>query len=90
MTQTAARLDLRLDSDDKARIARAAALRGVPVSAFVREAVLREADAAMAAELTATLSPEESRRFLDALDKPFRPSSRLKKAMDAAAQAAGR
>jgi uncharacterized protein (DUF1778 family) len=86
MTQTAARLDLRIDTDDKARIARAAALRGVPISAFVREAVLREADAAMAAELTATLSPEESRRFLVAIDKPFKPNARLKKAMaDAAA-----
>lgn len=90
MTQTAARLDLRLDSDDKARIARAAALRGVPVSAFVREAVLREADAAMAAELTATLSVDESRRFLAALDQPFKPNARLNKAMADAARIADR
>lgn len=48
MTQTAARLDLRLDSADKERIARAAALRGVPISAFVRDAVLREAEATIA------------------------------------------
>ena len=40
----AARLDLRLNPKDKTRIERAAGLRGVPVSAFVREAVLREAD----------------------------------------------
>ena len=40
-TTTAARLDLRLDSRDKARIAKAAALRGMAVSAFVRDAVLR-------------------------------------------------
>lgn len=82
MPKTAARLDLRLNATDKARIARAAALRGVPVSAFVRDAVLREADAAMAAELTVTLSPEESRRFLDALEKPFKPNAKLKKAME--------
>lgn len=44
MTTTAARLDLRLSPDDKARITRAADLRGVPLSAFVRDAVLREAD----------------------------------------------
>jgi uncharacterized protein (DUF1778 family) len=43
-----ARLELRLGSSEKERIARAAALRGQPVSAFVREAVLREADAAIA------------------------------------------
>lgn len=82
MTATAARLDLRLNADDKARIARAAALRGVAVSAFVRDAVLREADAAMAAELNLTLSAEESRRFLAALDEPFKPNAKLKKAME--------
>lgn len=77
----AARLDLRLSPKDKARIARAADLRGVPVSAFVRDAVLREAENVMAAELSVTLSAEESRRFLAALDKPFKPNARLKKAM---------
>ena len=86
MTTTAARLDLRLDSTDKARIARAADLRGVPLSAFVRDAVLREAESVMAAELTVNLSPAESRRFLAALDKPFKPNARLKKAMEDAAK----
>ena len=86
MTTAAARLDLRLNPTDKARITRAADLRGVPLSAFVRDAVLREAENVMAAELTVTLSVEESRRFLDALDKPFKPNAKLKKAM---AEAAG-
>lgn len=76
----AARLDLRLNSADKDRIGRAAELRGVPLSTFVRDAVLREAENVMAAELTVTLSREESRRFLAALDKPFQPNARLKKA----------
>lgn len=48
MPMSPARLELRLGSAEKDRIARAAALRGQPVSAFVREAVLREADAAIA------------------------------------------
>lgn len=82
MTTSAARLDLRLDSQDKERIARAAALRGVAVSAFVRDAVLREAESAIAAETLVTLSAAESRRFLAALDKPFTPNARLKKAME--------
>ena len=82
----AARLDLRLNPADKARISRAADLRGVPLSAFVRDAVLREAETVMAAELTVTLSAAESRRFLDALDKPFKPNARLKKAMADAAK----
>lgn len=81
-----ARLDLRLNATDKARINRAADLRGVPVSAFVRDAVLREAENVMAAELAVTLSAAESRRFLAALDKPFRPNARLRKAMTDAAR----
>lgn len=86
MTTATARLDLRLESRDKDRIAKAAALRGMPVSSFVRDAVLREADAAIAADTIVTLSEDESRRFLAALDEPFRPNTRLKKAMDAAAR----
>jgi uncharacterized protein (DUF1778 family) len=81
MTTHAARLDLRLNATDKERIARAADLRGVPVSAFVRDAVLREAENVMAAELSVTLSAEESRRFIKALDAPFRPNAKLKKAL---------
>lgn len=82
----AARLDLRLNPTDKARITRAADLRGVPVSAFVRDAVLREAENVMTAELTVTLSMQESRRFLKALDAPFQPNARLKKALARAAE----
>ena len=88
MTTAAARLDLRLNPTDKARISRAADLRGVPLSAFVRDAVLREAESVMAAELTVTLSAEESRRFLNALDAPFQPNAKLKKAMADAARLA--
>ena len=74
-------LDLRLDAADKARITRAADLRGVPLSAFVRDAVLREAENVMAAELTVTLSAEESQRFLKALDAPFQPNANLRTAL---------
>ena len=80
MTATA-RLDLRLNPADKARISRAADLRGVPLSTFVRDAVLRETENVMAAELSVALSAEESRRFLAALDKPFAPNPQLRKAM---------
>lgn len=80
-----ARLDLRLESRDKERITQAAALRGMPVSVFVRDAALREADAAIAADTVVRLSARESRRFLDALDQPFSPNARLKEAMEAAA-----
>lgn len=90
MTVAAARLDLRLEPRDKERITKAAALRGLPVSSFVRDAVLREADAAIAADTVVTLSAAESRRFLAVLDAPFQPNARLKAAMDAAAVLARR
>lgn len=84
-TAATARLDLRLESREKDRIAKAAAIRGMAVSAFVRDAVLREADTTISANTVVTLSEHESRCFLAALDEPFRPNARLRKAMDAAA-----
>ncbi len=85
MTTANARLDLRLEKHEKDRIAKAAALRGLAVSAFVRDAVLREADTAIAANADVTLSAQESRRFLAALYASFHPGDDLMKAMDAAA-----
>jgi len=85
VTKPAARLALHLNAADRARITRAK-LRGIPVSAFVRDTVLREADATMAADLSVTLSAEESHRFLSTLVKPFKPNVRLKKAMAGAAR----
>jgi uncharacterized protein (DUF1778 family) len=78
---TNARLDLRLSARDKERIDRAASLVGLPLATFVRTAVLREADRAVAAESVSTLSPSESRRFLAALGKPFAPNAALRRAM---------
>jgi len=83
---TTARLDLRLDARDKSRIAKAAALRGMAVSAFVRDVVLREADTTIAADAVVALSEQESRRFLAALDEPFSPNAHLKKAMEEASR----
>jgi uncharacterized protein (DUF1778 family) len=80
MTATA-RLDLRLTARDRDRIDRAAALAGLPVAAFVRSVVLREAERAVAAESTATLSPAESKRFLAALERPFAPNAALRRAL---------
>jgi uncharacterized protein (DUF1778 family) len=79
---TPARLDFRLNPTDKARISRAADLRGVSLSTFVLDAALREAENVMVTELSVTLSAEESRRFLAALDKPFAPNARLNRAME--------
>ena len=88
MSTASARLDLRLDAADKARITRAADLRGIPVATFVRQAVLREADTVVASAMAIELSPEESRRLLAALDEPFRADPRLESAMQDAARLA--
>lgn len=76
-----ARLDLRLSAKDRERIDRAATLAGLPLAAFVRTAVLREADRTVAAESVATLSPAESKRFLASLSKPFAPNAALRRAL---------
>ena len=76
-----ARLDLRLSARDRERIDRAASLAGLPLAAFVRTAVLREADRTVAAESLVTLSPAESKRFLAVLGKPFAPNAALRKAL---------
>jgi uncharacterized protein (DUF1778 family) len=76
-----ARLDLRPSARDRERIDRAASLVGLPLAAFVRAAVLREADRTVAADSVSTLSPSESRRFLATLGKPFAPNAALRRAM---------
>lgn len=49
-----------------------------------REAFLCGIETSPAAETVVVLSSEASRRFLDALGRPFRPNARLKKAMEEA------
>lgn len=53
MAATTDRLDLRLSSEDKNRLRRAARLHGLPVATFVREAALREAQTTIAHPPTA-------------------------------------
>jgi len=71
------------NTHDENRIAKAAALRDT-ASAFARDAVPRKTDAVIAADAVVTLPEQESRCFLAALDEPFRPNARLKKAINAA------
>jgi uncharacterized protein (DUF1778 family) len=79
--RASARLDLRLSEKDRERIDRAAALAGLPLAAFVRTAVLREADRTVAAESVVTLSAAEWRKFLAALRKPFAHNAALRRAL---------
>ena len=66
-------------------VAGGAARRGMSWACRAEQrVVLNEADQAPAASAAVVLSPEESRCFLDGLDKPFQPNARLKKAMEEA------
>lgn len=75
------RLHLYLSSEERRRIARAAALAGLSVSAFVRAAVLCELDGTEAAPGVTALSPAESGHFLASLRKPFSPNAALRRAI---------
>lgn len=88
MTTATARLDLRLGSSAKDEIAHAAELRGVTMATFVRDAALQEAGRVVASAQRVTLSREESRRFLAAMDAPFAPNAKLGQAMAEAARLA--
>ncbi len=81
MTIAASRLELRINAQDKKVVSRAAELVGEGVSAFARAVLVREAKRIVESEQTVVLSPEESRRFLKALDRPFAPNAALRKAM---------
>ncbi len=78
--------DLYLDAGERERIEKAAALRGMTVSAFMRHVVLREVDALIAADIAASLPKPEVHRHPPALDEPFRPNDRLKRVIQAAAR----
>lgn len=66
-----AKLDVRVASDLKERIAFAASLEGSKLSQFVRDAVLRRADEVIAEHMTFTSVPAIFfDNMLDALDPP--------------------
>lgn len=61
MSRTPAHIDFKLNDADREHVSRAAELRGVSLAAFVRDAVVREADRVVAAALLTTLEAGESR-----------------------------
>lgn len=64
------------------QVSRAAKMRGVSLSDFAHDAILREADIIIADELSVTLSLEQSRRFLTLMDAAFKPTAKLQNALD--------
>ncbi len=72
------KLDLRISPSAKARLQAAAAAVRRPVSEFVLESALNQADAALADRSAFVLDARRWKAFLEALDAPVRPLPRMK------------
>ena len=71
--QTTARFDLKIDAQEKDVIAKAAALMGTTMAAFVRVAAKEKA--------RISLSQRDFEAFTQALDGAFKPNAALEKAL---------
>ena len=78
------RIDLRLGSDDKGMLQLAASYEGVSLAAFIRKAALEVARSVVERNERLTLSREDARKIIAALNQPFAPNQALMKAMKAA------
>jgi uncharacterized protein (DUF1778 family) len=74
------RMNLRVQSQVKAKLVRAAALRHLDLTAFVTMSALREADAVIAEAERVNLSERDSLRVLDVLETPPTPNEKLLRA----------
>lgn len=81
-----ARFELQLDAADKQSFARAAALSGTTMAAFVRGAAKEKAAALIEREHAVNLSLIDFRSLHEAISKPYSPNAALKKALKAAAK----
>lgn len=78
---TAERFDLKMDADEKAVVAKAAALMGTTMAGFVRAAAKEKAQALLEREARLTLTSQDFAAFAKALDTAFAPNSALKQAL---------
>jgi uncharacterized protein (DUF1778 family) len=77
------RVELRLRPEDKAMLARAAALERLDLTSFILRAALPRARQAIAEAEKLTLSERDSLRVLDLLEHPPEPPERLVRAAGA-------
>ncbi len=77
----AERFDLKMNADEKAVIAKAAALMGTTMAGFVRAAVKEKAQILLERETRLTLSGRDLTAFASALDTAFAPNPALKQAL---------
>jgi uncharacterized protein (DUF1778 family) len=78
---TAARFDLKMGADEKAIVAKAAALMGTTMAGFVRAAAKEKAQVLLEREARITLSARDISAFARALDSAFAPNPALKAAL---------
>jgi uncharacterized protein (DUF1778 family) len=78
---SAVRFNLTIDAEEKATIAKAAALTGTTMSGFVRVAAKEKAQAVLDREARVSLSQREFTQFAQALDSAFAPNVALKAAL---------
>ena len=78
---SAARFDLKLDADEKAIVAKAAALMGTTMAVFVRVAAKEKAQVLLQREARITLSERDFSAFARALNSAFAPNPALKAAL---------
>lgn len=78
---SAARFDLKMDADDKAIVAKAAALMGTTMAGFVRVAAKEKAQVLLQREARITLSERDFSAFARALNSAFTPNPALKEAL---------
>ena len=74
------RVELRLQPEDKAVLARAAALERLDLTSFILHAALTRAKATIAEAEHLQLSERDSLHVLDLLENPPAPPERLKRA----------
>lgn len=80
MTSTA-RFDLKMDAEDKAVVAKAAALLGTTMAGFVRLAAKEKARELLDREARLTLTDRDFAAFASALNTAFAPNPALKAAL---------
>ncbi len=78
---SAARFDLKMDADEKAIVAKAAALMGTTMAGFVRVAAKEKAQVLLQRETLVTLSERDFSAFSRALNLAFAPNPALKAAL---------
>ena len=74
------RIELRIKAEEKALLARAAALAHQDLTGFILRAVMPQARAVIEKAERLTLSERDSLRVLDLLEHPPKPTARLKRA----------